>query len=128
MQNLINDRHEKILDSAINIYGVDSQLHMAIEEMAELTKEICKEFREGQNHKKLQEEIADALITILQVARIAGIEEVKKQIDIKMGRLANSIILLKKKRKCGTCEHEYIAKDVCGVCVDFDKYDQIIQY
>lgn len=33
-----------ILD-AINTYGKESQCNVAIEEMSELTKEICKNFR-----------------------------------------------------------------------------------
>ena len=35
-----------IFEEAIETYGADLQKQVAIEEMAELTKEICKDFRE----------------------------------------------------------------------------------
>lgn len=34
-----------ILEKAIEVYGADLQKQVAIEKMAELTKEICKDFR-----------------------------------------------------------------------------------
>ena len=36
---------EAILKRALDHYGIDNQLTKAVEEMAELTKEICKSWR-----------------------------------------------------------------------------------
>lgn len=63
---------KRILQDAINTFGVDSQLDMAIEEMSELTKEICKIKRneEGSIHGSLDalaEEMADVIIMLEQL-------------------------------------------------------------
>lgn len=38
----MNNTQRKICEDAIQIFGVPAQLDMAVEEMSELTKEICK--------------------------------------------------------------------------------------
>ena len=48
--------HKEIIDTykqAIDTYGVRAQKLMAIEEMSELTKEICKDFRGKLNREHL---------------------------------------------------------------------------
>ena len=52
---------------AIEEYGVRAQKLMAIEEMSELTKEICKDFRGKLNREHLIEEMADVLIMLDQM-------------------------------------------------------------
>lgn len=52
---------------AIETYGEKAQKLMAIEEMSELTKEICKDFRGKLNREHLVEELADVTITIDQL-------------------------------------------------------------
>lgn len=52
---------------AIETYGVRAQKLMAIEEMSELTKEICKDFRGKLNREHLIEEMADVLIMLDQM-------------------------------------------------------------
>lgn len=52
---------------AIETYGVRAQKLMAIEEMSELTKEICKDFRGELNRENLIEEMADVLIMLDQM-------------------------------------------------------------
>ena len=52
---------------AIETYGVRPQKLMAIEEMSELTKEICKDFRGKLNREHLIEEMADVLIMLDQM-------------------------------------------------------------
>ena len=39
--------YQEIFNKAISTYGEKAQKLMAIEEMSELTKEICKDFREN---------------------------------------------------------------------------------
>ena len=52
---------------AIKTYGEKAQKLMAIEEMSELTKEICKDFRGKLNRENLIEEMADVLIMLDQM-------------------------------------------------------------
>lgn len=52
---------------AIQTYGVRPQKLMAIEEMSELTKEICKDFRGMLDREHLIEEMADVMIMLNQM-------------------------------------------------------------
>lgn len=70
-----------------NHYGVDSQVLMAIEEMSELTKEICKYKRGNDNREKLIDEIADVKIMIEQVEYLFKLsKEVNLRVDYKLQR------------------------------------------
>nr|DAY42970.1 MAG TPA: nucleoside triphosphate pyrophosphohydrolase [Caudoviricetes sp.] len=74
---------------AIETYGVRAQKLMAIEEMSELTKEICKDFRGKLDREHLIEEMADVLITMDQLMimyEISG-EEIWQIIRRKIERL-----------------------------------------
>lgn len=55
---------------AVVKWGETAQLDMVIEEMAELTKEICKYKRGGQNFQEIAEEHADVLIMLAQLSEI----------------------------------------------------------
>lgn len=62
--------YQEVIDTykqAIEEYGVRTQKLMAIEEMSELTKEICKDFRGKLNREHLVEEMADVLIMLDQM-------------------------------------------------------------
>ena len=70
-----------------NHYGIDSQLLMAIEEMSELTKEICKYNRGNDNREKLIDEIADVKIMIEQIEYLFKLsKEVNLRVDYKLQR------------------------------------------
>lgn len=56
-----------IFEKAIETYGADLQKQVAIEEMAELTKEICKDFRGIGNREHILEEIVDVSIMLEQL-------------------------------------------------------------
>lgn len=74
---------------AIETYGVRMQKLMAIEEMSELTKEICKDFRGKLNREHLIEELADVTITIDQLMimyEISG-DEIEQMRERKIERL-----------------------------------------
>ena len=71
--------YQEVIDTykqAISAYGEKAQKLMAIEEMSELTKEICKDFRGKLDREHLIEEMADVLITIEQLAIIYEISDV----------------------------------------------------
>lgn len=63
-----------ILQKAIDTYGEQMQIDVAIEEMAELTKALIKERRETKNNAKaivdICEEIADVAIMLEQLMMI----------------------------------------------------------
>ena len=62
---------------------------MAIEEMSELTKEICKDFRGKLNRENLIEEMADVLIMLDQMLlmyKISG-DEIQRMRERKIERL-----------------------------------------
>ena len=74
---------------AIETYGVRAQKLMAIEEMSELTKEICKDFRGKLNREHLIEEIVDVIITIDQLMMMYEIsgDEIEQMRERKFERL-----------------------------------------
>ena len=74
---------------AIKTYGEKAQKLMAIEEMSELTKEICKDFRGKLDREHLIEEIADVTITIYQLLMMyeIGDDEIQQMCEKKMERL-----------------------------------------
>lgn len=55
---------------AVKTFGKESQMKMAIEEMSELTKELCKNFRGAGNTDAIAEEIADVEIMLEQMIYI----------------------------------------------------------
>ena len=62
-----------ILRKAIETYGVDAQLNVAIEEFSELTKEICKHKRGEHNTSAIIDEMADCYIMLEQMQIIFGL-------------------------------------------------------
>lgn len=62
-----------ILKKAIQTYGKDMQLTVAVEEFSELIKEICKNKRGADNRKNIIEEMADCYIMLEQLAIIFDI-------------------------------------------------------
>lgn len=97
MKTEINNK--EILIQAIQVYGVDSQIDMCIEECSELIKALLK-FRRNlkcnsKNGKELTqnvlEEIADVEIMAEQMELIFGRMEVQKVREYKIGRLATRL-------------------------------------
>lgn len=77
---------------AVQVFGKDSQCKMAIEEMSELTKEICKNFRGKPNIDRIAEEIADVKIMLEQLEIIYDcVDKVIEWQDFKLRRLDKMI-------------------------------------
>ena len=73
--------------SIANHYGKEHQVLIAIEEMSELTKELCKYFRRYDRKKEIIEEVADAQIMIEQLIELFDINnEVDRMVDYKLNR------------------------------------------
>jgi len=82
-------KHEDILTGAMLKYGFESQTMMAIEEMSELTKEICKTKRGKFDKEHIQEEMADVQIMLWQLGVIFG--DPGEWINKKMKRLEEMV-------------------------------------
>lgn len=82
---------DKILDKAIETWGIDAQLEMVIEECLELALALQKLKRlrgdMTQKEKNVIDEIADVKIMIKQAEKIFGSEPVNECVDFKMNRL-----------------------------------------
>lgn len=86
------DRQE-VYRQARDVFGVREQLVVALEELSEAQKEICKFLRGKGDPEHLTEEIADARIMLEQVQMLCGIDEraVQAQMDSKIARLRGRI-------------------------------------
>ena len=78
-----------VLKKAICKYGKQAQLDVAVEEMAELTKEIIKSKRGASNYRQIVEELADVYIMLTQIRLICKIrdEELINAMHLKIARL-----------------------------------------
>lgn len=63
----------EVFKQAIETYGAEGQLNVAIEELSELIKEICKHKRGTDNTEAIIEEMADCYIMLEQMQMIFGI-------------------------------------------------------
>ena len=63
-----------VMTKAIETYGVIPQMVVAMEEMSELTKELCKAYRGNGNPENIAEEIADVEIMLQQLMIIFNAE------------------------------------------------------
>lgn len=90
-----------ILKEAIRTFGESNQITVAIEEMSELTKELCKvkrQFSEGEKYlsqdtiNALSEEMADVSVMLEQLKIIfSNVVEVEIFADKKINRLLSRI-------------------------------------
>ncbi len=67
--------NREVLQKAINEYGTTVQTVVAIEEMAELQKELTKSIRGVERFDGLIEEMADVYIMLEQIKMLYGIDE-----------------------------------------------------
>ncbi|MBQ8424642.1 MAG: hypothetical protein IJX17_01315 [Clostridia bacterium] len=84
-------RYLETYEKCLSTLGCNSQILMCIEEMSELTKELCKFYRQGEMNCSVElknhicEEIADVQNMVDEMQFIFGIEKVdeirKQKID-----------------------------------------------
>lgn len=93
MNRIGYEDRKKVYDQAIELYGAEAQIHMVLEEMSELTKELCKSFRPGGTTlDKIADECADVTIMLEQLRIIFDMndqvcEHMDKKIERLMGRI-----------------------------------------
>lgn len=81
----------RVYEAAIDRYGIEAQLRMVIEEMSELTKELCKFSRGKDNLDDIADEAADVAIMLEQLQLIFNLHDVSKHMDAKVERLAGKL-------------------------------------
>lgn len=91
--NKINyEERAKVYADALATFGTGMQLIVALEELSEAQKEICKALRGECNPEHLAEEVADATIMLEQVRQFFNINEpVCEIMDSKILRLQKKI-------------------------------------
>lgn len=82
---------DETFDDALDVWGVEAQVVLAIEELSELNTELARDYRGRNNIADVVDEIADVLIACRQLARIYGEEEVNERIEYKMDRLRTRV-------------------------------------
>ena len=81
-----------IFTEAIQTFGKNAQIVVAIEEMSELTKALTKQLRGSQNLNSIIEEIADVEIMLDQIKLMFFVfQDCKNARDYKVRRLAERI-------------------------------------
>lgn len=73
----MNDR--KVFETALKTWGAHAQTIMVFEEMSELQKELCKNYRGKDNVEQIAEEIADVQIMLEQMIIIYNCDEDVKE-------------------------------------------------
>lgn len=91
----------EIIGAAIELFGVEAQVIVALEEMAELSYRLTKWLRDGvvehltgeeNPHIELvAEEIADVQIMLWQMAELVGRPQVVNHLETKLQRLRDSL-------------------------------------
>ena len=85
-------KKKDIYNKAKHVYGIDAQVTKAVEELAELQKELCKFILDDGNMKNIAEETADVKIMIDQIELMLEIkEEVKAFKKVKINRLSDRL-------------------------------------
>lgn len=91
-QGIAYEARQKTYTNAVIAYGEVNQMVVALEELSECQKEICKYLRGNGIADNLAEEIADAMICLEQVQYFLGLDElVRKKMDQKVERLDNRL-------------------------------------
>lgn len=82
----------KTYTNAMLAFGERNQLIVAVEELSECQKEICKILRGGEDYRHLAEEVADATIMLEQIRLMFNINDcVCNFMDEKIRRLNDRV-------------------------------------
>ena len=93
MKHMEYQERAKIYEEAIDHHGADGQVVVAIEELSECAKELCKALRGRVNLEHLAEELADATIMLEQMRLVFSVNEaVKYWMDAKLARLQENLL------------------------------------
>lgn len=97
MTDISYEERVKTYTNALISFGEENQIIVAIEELSECQKELCKFLRGIGNMDNLAEEMADAVIMLEQMRIIFGLDElVENWMDRKVRKLDDKL-----RRKAG---------------------------
>lgn len=84
---------QTFIDIVISKYGTNHQVTVAIEELSELQKELCKFIRKSGNLSNIAEEIADVQLMLWQMQTVFDVrqEEVERRVKYKIDRTISEI-------------------------------------
>ncbi len=92
MNQIPYETRQRVYARALAVNGRNKQLVVAVEELSEVQKEICKILRGEGSMAHLAEEIADATIMLEQLRQIFGLNAaVCHQMDVKVSKLADKV-------------------------------------
>lgn len=96
MNKIGYEERQRVYEAALNKWGEKLQATVAIEEMAEVQKEITKMLRGKLDREHMAEEIADATIMLEQMCQMLNINDsVESWMDYKVAELKRKV------EKCG---------------------------
>jgi hypothetical protein len=100
MNKITYEERAKVYTAAADTFGATTQLIVALEELSEVQKEICKALRGKCDLGHLAEEVADATIMLEQVRQLFRINDLTCQyMDVKVTRLQDDIDKAKAKNQ-----------------------------
>ena len=92
MNKIGYEERKQVYDAALGKWGAKLQATVAIEELSEVQKEICKMLRGELNREHLAEEIADATIMLEQLRQMLNINDsVCSWMDYKIAALKRKV-------------------------------------
>lgn len=92
MTDIPYEERVKTYTNALISFGEENQIFVAIEELSECQKELCKFLRGIGNADNLAEEMADAVIMLEQMRMIFGLDDmVENWMDRKIRKLDDSL-------------------------------------
>ena len=101
--------NKEVLWRAIDAYGERAQMRQTVEEMAELTQAICKNWRVDRSEsleelrkvwENLVEETADCLIMLEQMRLMLSSDDVDEVIEAKIKRLEERLNVREENEEC----------------------------
>ena len=121
MNRIPYEQRVQVYRGALEHFGRTIQMVMALEELSECQKEICKQLRGYDNLEHLAEEIADATIMLEQMRLFFGLNElVCQKMDQKVQRLE---ALLKENGLYGGERYEEWKESHCGAAEADDQVE-----
>ena len=126
MNKIAYEERKEIYEKALRTWGTQAQIMMAIEEMSELTKELCKHFRGRPNGEEIVDELADVTIMVEQLRLIFGVNDaVCDQMDVKMLRLKKRLGMKEERKETRAGAKRYRKKPVEVLAIEFNGENKV---
>ena len=118
-------KKKDVYNKAKATWGIDAQVTKAVEELAELQKELCRFLIDDGNMEHITEEMADVEIMIEQMELIFGNKEAVKAVKkAKIQRFSDRLDAEQPKYltfSCEHCKHKHDGR-ICFNCIQYSEY------